>query len=356
MRIVVSTFNNSKNNYGALFQSCGLSSFLQQQGYDVSFVTLEERKLHKQGIKAALKDVAKKIVLLPHAKKFKIREKKCRLFAKETQNQIVYPSSKELYADPPLADVYLSGSDQVWNPVAMHEDLFLAYAPKGSRKISYAASMGSEKIPAENRARFAELIGEYEAFSVREDTVVEIIRQFTDKPVVQHIDPVFLKSRLEWEKLETPYENIKFDKFIFLYAIEWSPDFNNRLKKLKEETGLPVVSVNIGNIKSVCADQIIYDASPCEFLYLLHRAQTVVATSFHGVAMSIVYNKPFLPLAGINMPTRIQSLMRHFQIKSPENCLRYTATDFERINEVILRDQIEAKEYIVKAVGFNGKD
>ncbi len=349
MKIVVSTFNNSKNNYGALFQSCGLSSFLTKLNHDVSHVTVEQRKQRRQSKVVIAKTLLKKVLLLPHARGFKLREQKFRKFARETQNQIVYKTQEELFENPPVADVYLSGSDQVWNPVAMHEDLFLAYAPKGSKKISYAASMGSENIPKENKARFAELIGEFETISVREDTVVDIVKPFTDHTVYQHIDPVFLKTRSEWEELETPYENLKFQKYILAYIIEWNAEFNAQLKELKARTKLPVVSINLGNIKKVCADQVLYDVSPNEFLYLLHHAEMMIATSFHGVAMSVVFNKPFVPFVGTNMPTRIQSLMRHFDIDVRES-VNYGAKEFERINDRIRQDQIAAREYLENCI------
>ena len=349
MKIVVSTFNNSKNNYGAVFQSCGLYSFLTKTKHDVFYVTLKNRGKPKQSAVAKIKELVKKVLLLPHARAFKRRQQKFMQFTKDTQNQIVYSTKEELFQNPPRADVYLAGSDQVWNPVAMHEDLFLAYAPKNSKKISYAASMGHEHIPECNKERFTELIKDYSAFSVREDTVVDIIKQFTDKPVYQHIDPIFLKSKEEWQLLEKPYEKLKFKKFILAYVIEWNAEHNAKLKELKKKTGLPVVSVNIGNLKKVCADQIIYDASPNEFLYLLDRADYVVASSFHGIAMSIVYNKPFLALPGQNMPTRIQSLMRHFDINMSDS-INYGTEQFKAINELIVQDRSKAKEYLNQVV------
>lgn len=349
MKIIVSTFNNSKNNYGALLQACGLYSFLTELGHDVSYVTLEQRKQKNKSKIIIAKEWAKKILMLPHKAQLNAREKKFRDFAKKTQNQIIYKNRAALFADPPKADVYISGSDQVWNAVSMHEDLFLAYVPKGGRKISYAASMGNEKIPLCNKERFAQLISDYAAVSVREDTVIDIVKPFTDKPIYQHIDPVFLKSRSDWEKIELPYKKLKFKKYILTYIIEWNNEYNAQLQELKNKTGLPVVSLNLGNIKKICADQIIYDASPCEFLYLLHNCEYMVATSFHGVAMSVVYNKPFLPLSGSNMPTRIQSLMRHFDIDVKKS-LNYGVPEFKKINEIISQDQKASAQYIEAAI------
>ena len=350
MKVVVSTFNNSKNNYGALLQACGLSAFLTKLNYEVAFVTIEQRTKKKRKQKSKLtiiKEMVKKVILLPHVREFNDRARKFKQFASETQNQILYSTDEELYRNPPNADLYLSGSDQVWNPIAMHEDLLLAYAPKGSRRISYAASMGNEIVPNYNKERFTELIREYAAISVREDTVVDVIKKLTNTPVYQHVDPVFLKSKSEWIELEKPYEKLRFEQYILAYIIEWNADYNKQLNEIKNKTGLPVVSINIGNIKTVCADQVIYDASPNEFLYLLHNANIVVATSFHGVAMSVVYNKPFLALAGSDMPTRIQSLLRHFEI-DPNSSLNYCHEDFEQVNCIIIQDQIASKDFLSK--------
>ena len=350
MKVVVSTFNNSKNNYGALLQSCGLSAFLTKLNYEVAYVTIEQRMTKKQKRRNRLtiiKEMVKKIIFLPHARELNDRERKFKQFASETQNQILYHTDEELYRNPPKADLYLSGSDQLWNPVAMHEDLLLAYAPIGSKKISYAASMGNENIPVDNKERFIELIRDYASVSVREDTVVDVIKTITHKPVYQHVDPVFLKTQSEWIELEKPYEKLRYEQYILAYIIEWNAAYNKQLSEIKNKTGLPVVSINIGNIKKVCAEQVIYDASPNEFLYLLHNANIVVATSFHGIAMSVVYNKPFLALAGSDMPTRIQSLLRHFEI-DPNSSLNYCLEDFERVNCMIIQDQIASKDFLSK--------
>lgn len=353
MRVVVSTFNNSKNNYGALLQACGLSAFLTKLNYEVSYVTIGQRIQRKRRSQLEImKEMIRKVILLPYTNKFKERERKFKQFASETQNQILYSTDEQLYHNPPKADLYLSGSDQVWNPVAMHEDLLLAYVPEGGKKISYAASMGNEEIPAHNKGRFTQLIKEYDVVSVREDTVVNVIKELTNVSVHQHVDPVFLKSQSEWEKLEQPYVKLKFEKYILAYVIEWNATFNEQLKDIKKKTGLPVVSINIGNIKKVCANQVIYDASPNEFLYLLHHANIVVATSFHGVAMSVVYNKPFLALAGKNMPTRIQSLLRHFEI-DPNRSLSYSSGEYERVNSIISQDQATSRDFLSQFMDNN---
>lgn len=349
MKIIVSTFNNSKNNYGALFQSCGLCNFLKKMNYDVSYVTIESRFRPRTSLKVKIKLCLKRLIMLPTLNKQKIRTQKLRAFAEETQNRIYYENEHTLRSNPPYGDVYLSGSDQVWNPVNIHRDLMLDYAPIGAKKVSYAASMGNETVPEKNKALFARLIGEYSHISVREDTMIPLLKEYTAKEIHQNIDPVFLMKKEEWRLFEKPYSNLKFKKYILAYILEWNSEYSAKLRDIKRTTGLPIVSVNSGNLKNICADQIIYDASPNEFLYLLANCEFVVASSFHGTAMSFVYNKPVIPFVGEDKPTRIQSLLRHFGL--PDNIgLDNMVLDYDSINKIIDHDRILAKDYLVSAI------
>lgn len=350
-KVVISTFNNSKSNYGAVFQACALSAFLRKLGYDAYNVSVLERGKNKK-LKLLLKIYAKKILTLRKKRLMKERVLKFRRFVSQTQKQITFQNIDELYKNPPEANVYISGSDQVWNPTHIHEDFFLSYVSGGAKKISYAASMGNEKIPPQNEERFAGYISEFDAVSVREDTMIDIISKYTDKPVKQNIDPVFLLSKEEWLELATPYERLKFKDYILVYAISWNAEYNNKLKELKRRLGLPAVSVCIGNMKKISADQVIYNASPSEFLHLLNGASAVVATSFHGTALSIVFNKPFMSFSGKDKPTRIESLLRHFGIENDFSVESINEkVDYCKVNEIISQDKEISREYLTGAIG-----
>ena len=196
--------------------------------------------------------------------------------------------------------------------------------------------MGHETIPAGAEARFAKYITRYQSISVREDSMLEIIRKYTDLPITQNIDPVFLMTRGQWEELEEPYKNIRFDRYILAYILWWDHSYNEEIQKLKQRTGLPIVSVSTGNLNKIPAEQVIYDASPGEFLYLMHNAAYVVTSSFHGTAMSILYHKDALAVTSRDKPNRVQSLMRHFGIPySDKIFMDHKQVDFEKIDQII---------------------
>lgn len=57
----------------------------------------------------------------------------------------------------------------------------LSFAPQGSRKIAYAASMGQGNIPIELHNELRKQLSDFEAISVRESNGVNFISQLLGK-------------------------------------------------------------------------------------------------------------------------------------------------------------------------------
>lgn len=354
--VLIATYNDSKNNYGAVFQSFALSETIKKLGHDAVFVTLEKPPLNssiKLSFKTKLKRTIVKMLSLPNQKKSELRTKKFKIFKEKTQKRICYTDFDELINTPPNADVYLSGSDQVWNPQSFREDFFFPYVSKNKKIVSYAASMGVEEIPQERIELFSKYIARYDCVSVREDTMKKIISQYTDKEIHHHIDPVFLVKREVWESLAKKYENLKYERYIFLYLINWNKKNDEVLLRLKKETGLPLVLVTLGGLKPRFADQVIMDASPEEFLFLLNNAEMVIASSFHGVALSVVFNKPFIAVSGRHSFTRIQSLLRGFNLTHHDTLnmsVESAQANYTAVNEMIAKERDRSVEYLKMAI------
>lgn len=355
-RVLISTFNNSLNNYGAIFQSYALAQTLKRLGHEPLFLTLDRRTVQnpavlRQSLIRRLKGTAARLLLPSNKPQRQERAQKFISFVKTHQNLVVYHTLEDLSADPPAADVYLSGSDQVWNPRNLHPEMFHYYVSDDAVLASYAASMGNETIPEENKALFAKYIGRYDRVSVREDTMIPIIEQFTGKTVHQHIDPVFLLTREDWLSLSKPYAKLKFDKYILMYMIEFDRSLIRKFRKLRKETGLPIVLVTLSGRKTGFADQVVMDASPEEFLSLLAGAEMMVASSFHGCALSIVFQKPFVSVSGKDKPTRILSMLRHFHLERQNSAgiTRAAAeVDYTAVSAQIDLDRKEAEAYLTE--------
>lgn len=355
-RVLISTFNNSLNNYGAIFQSYALAQTLKRLGHEPQFLTLDRRTVQnpavlKQSLLRRIKGTAARLLLPSNQPQRQERAKKFVSFVKTHQDLVVYHTTEDLSSDPPEADVYLSGSDQVWNPRNLHPEMFHYYVSEDAVLASYAASMGNETIPEENKDLFAGYIRRYDSVSVREDTMIPIIEQLTEKTVHQHIDPVFLLTREDWLSLSKPYKPLKFDKYILMYMIEFDRSLIRKFRKLRKETGLPIVLVTLSGRKTGFADQVVMDASPEEFLSLLAGADMMVASSFHGCALSIVFQKPFLSIPGKDKPTRILSMLRHFHLErqnSAEITRSAAEVDYSAVSRQIDLDRKEAEAYLTE--------
>ena len=356
-KVLISTFNNSKSNYGAVFQSYALSCFIDKLGFEAYFLTMAERSNKnvcktKKSFKMRIKQIIYKCLTASSKKAKKKRTEKFEHFTENTQRQLCYADYNELLKSVPKADVYLSGSDQVWNPKNIHDELFLSFAPENAVCVSYAASMGYEKIPSENEKLFASYISKYSHVSVREDTMKPIIEQYTTLPVYQHIDPVFLLNPEEWLVIEKKYAKLKYENYVLLYLIECNKSDEKRICALKKKLKIPFVLVTLGGRKKKFANQTIVDASPEEFIYLLRNSSAVIASSFHGTALSILFNKPFISISGKDKPSRIESLLRHFSLetRNSADCDLYSPINYESINKRIEEDRAESKKYLLEAL------
>lgn len=240
---------------------------------------------------------------------------RCRKFVSEyTKITNTYFSIEELRNNPPNADVYLTGSDQVWNTdhnQGVDEVYYLDYAPTGKKKVAYAASIGQNQIPEQHKKRTYELLSQYDAISVREDKAVAILSGLGIK-AKQVLDPTLLLDREQWLKYAN--KRLVSEDYLLVYSVE-STEYDNKVsevaKFLAKRNSLRIVSVsNYGEDKRIPGcDQYFDYALPQNFLSLMAHASFVVASSFHGTAFAINFNRQFITITPGAFSSRIASLL-----------------------------------------------
>ena len=100
---------------------------------------------------------------------YPIRMKKCESFFKKHYHNY----DKRFYTREDTAlinslfDVFVVGSDQVWNVDSPQVDMtyFLDFVDEGRRKIAYAASLGQKDIPEEQRDAVGKCISDFSNIS-----------------------------------------------------------------------------------------------------------------------------------------------------------------------------------------------
>lgn len=196
-------------------------------------------------------------------------------------------------------DVYIAGSDQVWNTKARDFDdsYFLDFVTRG-RKITYATSLGATNIIEKScdRKKYTRLLNEFSMLSVREKNAQLLLQPITDKPIELLLDPTLLLPKSDWEAL-AGYEPLIKGKYIFYYAFSYAETPNRIVKTISEKYNMPVyiVDANAWAMGRMFMDgfKLAQKFGPKAFLNLIKYSELVLTTSFHGTALSVVMEKRF---------------------------------------------------------------
>lgn len=78
-----------------------------------------------------------------------------------------YYSVEALEQNPPQADIYCTGSDQVWNSTwneGFNKAFYLSFAPEGAKRIAYAASIGKSSLEDWEKPLMRDALNRYSYF------------------------------------------------------------------------------------------------------------------------------------------------------------------------------------------------
>lgn len=290
---------HKKVNYGATFQALALLTFIKK--YISDDVELIDYRMNSSRsgneFNSISRNIQVKFQYITHFFSYiksKRRDQYFRDFWDKNYSlsQEMYDGDASIYSNPPKYDVYISGSDQLFNGVITNnsEAFFLTFTD--NRKISYSTSFGMAGLLAENKNDVIKKLGLYSAISVREQSAAESLSESMHKVISVVADPVFLLSRQEWTQFERRIQLPS--KYIFCYLMSDNSNILPTIEWLRTTIGhnIPVVlfktcseKLHIKNCKNYS------QFGPAEFLYCLRNADYVVTNSFHGTALSLIFGK-----------------------------------------------------------------
>lgn len=295
-------------NYGSVFQSYALQEVCTSLGFDVEIidyaypndfhhrnVTNEQLNTYVETKKEKLFRWFFKLVYLlsllkQHKCIVKFRNKYLNL------SDSTYYSPQEVEQKISHYDVYLTGSDQIWNPRYTGGDgTFFFNFLKDVKKIAYSSSFGISSIPKEYHHKYADYLKDFSSLSVREKSGIPIIKQLVGKEAQLVLDPTLLLTKTSWNKIAVmPKYKFKYILCYFLnYTFNAFPYIDDLAEYIAEQTGLTLVHVARPPQKLRNKNSIFnVSASPEEFLGLMANAELIITTSFHGTAFAVNYNKP----------------------------------------------------------------
>ena len=236
-----------------------------------------------------------------------------RLFLEEniTLAPFIY-SRKDLLLNPPQADIFMTGSDQVWNK--LDKTYFLDFTPWSAKRISYAASFGGVCYENSELETLKFLLKPFDIITVRESEGLQICEKAGRPDAFLAPDPTLLLTAADYSSIAIQPQEKK--PYILLYMLGSKNSYN-----IKE--CYTFASKHNLDVRYV-ASQRQFDDYPKiypkmeEWLGLIQNAKYVVTNSFHGTVFALIFNKQFItiPLSGSaqKMNSRIETLLKALSI------------------------------------------
>lgn len=361
------------SNYGGIIQNYALQTVLERMGHEVYTININKPKVKmylSKSISFFYKGLIKKIIgrkdgILFVERKLNrdkiIVEQHVRRFINNNIHltQPYYTKTDLSTFDIKNFNAVIVGSDQVWRIPYAYPDIetyFLDFIKgKQIKKIAYSASFGTDEIEFsdEQIKKCGELIKEFEAVTVREQSAIQLINNIykwecKTKPV-HTLDPTMLLSKEDYIKISAQYVNTLHKGGLFYYILDMTEEKMKLLQKISSDLGLEPFTIKpkSTNWFDKAEDKI---APPIEkWLQAFNQASFIFTDSFHGSVFSIIFNKEFITIGnqGRGM-TRFHSLINLFNLRSRflTSIVEYSKQTSEAINWSSVNEILEKEREI----------
>jgi len=310
---------HAPSNYGSLLQAIATQKVLEHMGHHCEIIDYQRKD--ERGLKAITTALAnkkewsgnplKRLAYIglrypeEHWAELKF-DKMRRKYLKMTRRCYSHEALSAL-----TADVFMTGSDQVWGPTingTYDKAYFLDFVSKGKR-VAYAASFGRTKLDDATTEAYRQMLKRYDAIAVREHSAVEMLDKMGVECVGQVLDPTLILSGEEWGKMAD--EPIIKDDYVLIYQIHNNPMLDRYAVSFANHVGLPLYRMSVSLHQVSRGGKFIYLPSVAEFLSLIKHCRYLVTDSFHGTAFAINFNKDFVEILPNNATgTRNQSILQ----------------------------------------------
>lgn len=298
------------SNWGSAMQGYALQHAIEKLGYYcecIDYIYPNSWHIKRGSWNPGKVTFKSRLLRLLGLKSPRLKDLIDRFVNNEIRTSKEYSSFEKLHADPPLYDIYVSGSDQIWNWKTMCGDpsYMLDFAPAGKKLIAYASSFSVDSIPYELKELYHKNLSRYTAISVREKNGSLLIKQLLHHDVPVVLDPTLLLDKNVWSQLanKAKWKGNMPTKFILCYLLDYTynprPAMARLLRQIQKEHDYPVILLGRdlrefkGKIWSMKKTQGI---GVYEFLWLVKNASIFVTSSFHGTAFSVNMGTPFLSM------------------------------------------------------------
>jgi len=347
------------NHFGATLQAWALNKLLIDMGYEAEIINflsrlalvhsrvLKPSKLAKKHLTSgnSLVKGAYRVALEPISYIYNLKNSMHknslfdyfrRCFMKVSSKAV--NNINELKQECLKYDICLVGSDQVWNPDFLSYSDFAYLLPfrlEGVKKVAFSVSIATEDIPSVIRKLYKATLSDFSFISLREKTHCRLLSLLLGREVYNTLDPTLLVDIESYEAIMNKDMPLPYDKYILVYNLELS--ILPLARKLADTIKLPVIIYHKPRVHPITRKSSFSEyfktatffsfEGPREFLTLLRNAELVITDSFHGTALSILFEKPLITaITTSKIKSRILDLLELFELKkrlfTPRKALR----------------------------------
>lgn len=339
MKIGIITFHWA-TNFGAVLQAYALQKYLMSLNYEVEIINYKPKRYD-----FSIRSIISKRVwanILQWKKEQGIKKFRNR-YLNLTKR---YYSESELVSNPPYCDIYITGSDQVWNPYFTQFgegkatlSYFLSFGNENIKKIAYAVSFGVTEYDDKLLKIVSPIINNFTAIGVREKTGLDILKSLKFRSQCELVpDPTLLLNEKDYGNFIR--DNNIVSNYCFIYILrntELCRALTNDMRKLRYRT-----------IVSKFSDDSIE-----QWLTYIKFSKFVITNSYHGMLFCIQFHTPFIivsehgHLSGMN--DRFYTILSELGLEN-----RVASYDLSNI-QAIIKTEIEWEQVDLKLSEFRNR-
>lgn len=368
-------------NFGGMLQGYALHNVIEKMGFSCDIISYDTEKntnpIYKnillQSRQYGIKEIINKI-------KEKVIEK-LSFFAKDSLKKRIKKfedfynwanyGTRHLYSDNDLQElnqnyrIFLSGSDQIWNPNAVRRMYLQTFVTNNEKKISYAASIGRNTLSKNELKIMLPELSKFNKISVREKSAAKILNKYLGKEIKVVLDPTMLIKVDEWNNIAAG--RLYNKPYALFYFFSDSLQIRKILNDYCSAKGLNIVRIpyamqkfNLFDGKGI-GDKLL-NIGPREFLSAIKYADFIFTDSFHGIVFSILYNKQFVAFergknGKVSMNSRLYDLLEMFELKERlvasvniEYIKKLNDIDYEYVNSLLCAKRKDSYSFLYDAI------
>jgi polysaccharide pyruvyl transferase WcaK-like protein len=330
-------------NYGGILQAWALQTVLERMGHEARLIVVR-KPVKKPNV---LKRLALKIYCptrrwAAYAYRFIrnfFRKHKTEVRIEYNRSRMIYYTNRFInsyvkkYQIPCISaenvkdlDAIVVGSDQIWRKEYLNlfgissPTTFLDFtANLNIKRIAYAASFGVDywQFTDEETNVMCKAIQRFNAVSVREDSGVQLCKEYLGIEAKHVVDPTLLLDKEDYMQLVSNMPVKPSDGQLMTYVLDRTTEKDVFIQKVATERGLKVFKTNNPKIEDSTAPYSERQQPPIEqWLQGFNDAKFVITDSFHACVFSIIFDKPFIAIGNAERGmARFQSLLRMFGLE-----------------------------------------